>query len=129
MNPFLKTMNELEADGVDFHPIFTTPPDCQIIQSNTKEEFEYFDIAVPRTAYTFWKMVDGEKQYIILDDKKQESANKSYEFRFGDKVLYVSPQNPDVKTPCIFIRDDNGKAVIIFQNAEWVARANYDYLM
>lgn len=49
-------------------------------------------------------------------------------FEFGDKLVYTSPQNSDLKTPCIFLRDDNGKAVVMFSHAEWVARVNYSYL-
>lgn len=47
--------------------------------------------------------------------------------RFGDILLYRSPVDGH-KTPCVYIRDDNGKAVIIFAHAEWVARVNYKTL-
>lgn len=49
-------------------------------------------------------------------------------FSFGDRLIYTSPQNPELKTRCAFIRDDNGKAVVMFINAEWAARVNYCYL-
>lgn len=39
-------------------------------------------------------------------------------FEFGDKLVYTSPQNSDLKTLCIFLRDDNGKAVVMFSHAE-----------
>lgn len=50
------------------------------------------------------------------------------DYKFGDKLFYSSPLRKDLRTECIFIRDDNGKAVIMFGNAEWVARANYNLL-
>lgn len=46
-------------------------------------------------------------------------------FEFGDKLIYTSPQKSDLKTPCVFLRDDNGKAVVMFSHAEWAARVNY----
>ena len=118
-NQILKKMNILKADGVDFHPIFTRPPDCEIIQSCTKEELENPNILIPRSDYTFWKMVDGVKYYILPYKKMMPN------YKFGDKIIYVSPQDSELGTPCIFIRDDNGKAVVLFENAEWVARVNY----
>lgn len=49
-------------------------------------------------------------------------------FNFGDKLLYNSPVKNGLQTECIFIRDDNGKAVVMFPSAEWAARVNYKYL-
>ena len=52
-------------------------------------------------------------------------------FKFGDRLLYTSPQDSNLRTDCVFIRDDNGRAVIFFAHAEWAARVNYhqlDYL-
>jgi len=46
-------------------------------------------------------------------------------FKFGDKLLYTSPQGRNLRTMCIFVRDDNGKAVVFFAHAEWAARVNY----
>lgn len=53
---------------------------------------------------------------------------KSNDCFYGDKMKYISPYAQGLETPCIFIRDDDGKAVVIFQNAEWVARVNYNLL-
>ena len=50
------------------------------------------------------------------------------DYKFGDMLLYVSPMIENLETPCVFIRDDNGKAVIMFRNAEWSARVNYRFL-
>jgi len=51
-----------------------------------------------------------------------------HDYHFGDKVVYISPMVQGLETPCIFVRDDDGKAVVIFQHAEWVARVNYRLL-
>ena len=40
----------LGADGIDFHSIIATPPNCEIIDSFTKEEF-LKGVAYPRTGY------------------------------------------------------------------------------
>lgn len=49
-------------------------------------------------------------------------------YKFGDKLKYISPMIDNFKTPCVYLRDDNGKAVIMFRNAEWCARVNYRHL-
>lgn len=48
-------------------------------------------------------------------------------YKFGDLLYYTSPQKP-LRTRCVFVRDDDGKAVILFEHAEFVARVNYVYL-
>lgn len=130
MNFYLEKMIELGADGVDFHAFVAKPPNCYISQSNTKEDFMNGDIGTPRSGYTFWKRENGEKKYIYHErnggNEVVEPIQKS--FAFGDKIIFTSPQNPGLQTPCVFIRDDDGKAVIIFENAEWVARVNYRFL-
>ena len=50
------------------------------------------------------------------------------DYYFGQRLDYESPQIDGLRSLCVFVRDDNGKAVVIFQNAEWVARINYRYL-
>lgn len=54
----------LGADGIDFHSIIAMPPNCEIISSFTKEEF-LKGVAYPRTSYTFWKLIDGHKFYLV----------------------------------------------------------------
>lgn len=54
----------LGADGIDFHSIISNPPNCEIIDSFTKEEFLNM-VMYPRTGYTFWKLIDGHKFYLI----------------------------------------------------------------
>lgn len=53
---------------------------------------------------------------------------KSYPYQFGDKLMYLSPKVEGLETPCVFIRDDQGQAVIFFKHAEWAARVNYRFL-
>lgn len=53
---------------------------------------------------------------------------KSIDCCYGDNMKYISSYAQRPETPCIFIRDDDSKAVVIFQNAEWVARVSYNLL-
>ena len=47
---------------------------------------------------------------------------------FGAPLYYNSPKVPDLKTPCVYIRKDKDRAVVIFNNAEKVARVDYNQL-
>lgn len=65
MNDFyLKKLEEWEADGIDFMSI-----NCfndkfpNVIASYTKEELKEVK-TFPRTAYKFWKIMNGKKFYI-----------------------------------------------------------------
>lgn len=67
MDYILKQMDDLNADGVDFHPIMLKTdigtPNMTILKSYTKNEFlnvNYY----PKSCYTFWRMINGQKQYI-----------------------------------------------------------------
>lgn len=62
-NPYLKRMVELDADGIDFVPFMFDLRVAPIICSYTKDEFRNV-IAIPKTCYRYWKMVDGEKKII-----------------------------------------------------------------
>ena len=56
------------ADGVDFHSIGYHPEKGDPILpggSYTKEEF-FKAKTYPRSGYTFWKLINGEKYYISL---------------------------------------------------------------
>ena len=56
------------ADGVAFHSIGCHPEKADPIlpgESYTKEEF-FKAKTYPRSGYTFWKMINGEKYYISL---------------------------------------------------------------
>ena len=56
------------ADGVDFHNIGCCPEKGDPILpggSYTKEEF-FKAKTYPRSGYTFWKLINGEKYYISL---------------------------------------------------------------
>lgn len=57
-----------------------------------------------------------------------ETNGKLHGLYFGAPLYYQSPSYSYVKTPCIFIRDDGGKAVVIFRDAERVDRVEYDRL-
>ena len=48
-------------------------------------------------------------------------------YKFGDLLYYTSPQKPH-RTRCVYVREDAGKAVVLFKHAEFVARVNYVYL-
>lgn len=48
--------------------------------------------------------------------------------RFGERLNYRSLIHPMLKTECVFIRHENGRAVIMFAHAERVARVNYEQL-
>lgn len=49
-------------------------------------------------------------------------------YKFGDMLTYTSPTNNELQTPCVFVRDDREKAVILISYAEWVARVPYSSL-
>lgn len=68
MDYILDKMNELNADGIDFVPISVALLRhdyclCEVIESYTKEEWVKGDRSYPKTAYLFWKMIDGKKEY------------------------------------------------------------------
>ena len=57
------------ADGVDFHNIGGHPEKGDPIlpgESYTKEEF-FKAKSYPKSGYTFWKIINGEKYYANLD--------------------------------------------------------------
>lgn len=59
----LEKMLELDADGIEFIPIFSNDNFVKIIESYTREEYEKVRY-VPKTGYRFYKIVDGKKTYI-----------------------------------------------------------------
>ena len=63
----LKEMEERDADGVDFVPVFTNPDNIlhqKIIKTYTKEQWLASDGAYPKSGRLYWKMVSGKKKYI-----------------------------------------------------------------
>lgn len=46
---------------------------------------------------------------------------------FGARLLYRSPIDGH-KTPCVYIREDGDRAVVIFRIAEKVARVDHECL-
>lgn len=63
----------------------------------------------------FVKYVLDRIGYSAGSDKEVPSLN------FGDKIFYTSPMNGKT-TPCVFLREECGKIVVMFKNAEWAAR-------
>lgn len=63
MDYILEEMNKVDADGVDFVPIWVGEGLPPIICSYTKEEWQNVE-AYPKSNRMYWKMVDGEKKYI-----------------------------------------------------------------
>lgn len=62
------------ADGVDFHSIGHHPEKGDPIlpgESYTKEEF-FKAKSYPRSDYTFWKLINGEKYYISLEQPPEK---------------------------------------------------------
>lgn len=47
-------------------------------------------------------------------------------YNFGDKIYYNSPVKQGLSTECVFIREDNGKAIIMFPHAERTAIVCYE---
>ena len=112
----------LGADGIDFHSIITTPPNCEIIDSFTKEEF-LKGVAYPRTGYTFWKNIEGHKFYLCtaptINVKKPHkvfvSANVEYvmgHLRYGHYEGEI--EIPDIEwdafqaNPKQWLKDNDG---------------------
>ena len=66
------------ADGVDFHNIGYCPEKGDPILpggSYTKEEF-FKAKTYPRSGYTFWKLINGEKYYISLTQPPKKLLHK-----------------------------------------------------
>lgn len=64
MDYILEEMNKVDADGVDFVPLWFDerfPP--PVICSYTKEEWHHVK-AYPKSNRMYWKMIEGRKQYI-----------------------------------------------------------------
>ena len=58
------------ADGVDFYPICQDPRKNPVVvlQSNTKEDILERKVGYPKSAYSFWKKINGKKYYISLEN-------------------------------------------------------------
>ena len=75
------------ADGVDFHIVGRHPEKGDPIypgESYTKEEF-FKAKAYPRSGYTFWKMINGEKYYISL----AQPPKKNHKVAIAANLEYV----------------------------------------
>lgn len=62
-NYYWDKMIELDADGIDFMPIWFGGGLPPILKSYTRREFQNVQV-IPKTNYRYWKLVDGQKVYI-----------------------------------------------------------------
>lgn len=64
-NYIVEEMDKVNADGVDFVPIFTTKDTLNkiIYMSKTRQEM-IEDPGCPRTGRLYWKIVEGQKIYL-----------------------------------------------------------------
>jgi hypothetical protein len=92
----LEAMERLGADGIDFVPIFSKSEVCTIYASYTKEQFATVTL-YPRSAYRFWKMIDGKKVYI--DYKTGEPMN------FETEVAISTPETVIVSDEKVSTRE------------------------
>ena len=79
------------ADGVDFHMTGRHPEKGDPIypdESYTKEEF-FKAKSYPRSDYTFWKLINGEKYYISLTQppKKVHKVSITADLEYVDGYL------------------------------------------
>lgn len=56
-------MDRLDADGIDFVPIFSNMDNGTIYASYTRAEFANVE-SYPRSNYRFWKLIGGHRVYI-----------------------------------------------------------------
>ena len=70
-NRWSQRFDVLEADGIDFVSWPQDPTQGEIYASYTKEDFLMLeDYNYPRSAYVFWKMVFGQKCYLVENKQK-----------------------------------------------------------
>lgn len=62
MDFIIEEMDKLNADGVDFVPIWCGKEPAPIIESYTREEMIVAKY-IPKTNRKYWKMKDGRKEY------------------------------------------------------------------
>ena len=93
---------EIGADGVDFVPFIAKPWDIKTIyDSKTKEEI-LAGAAYPRSNYFFWKMVNGEKQYIIEEKYRRKPGEVSVHFERTPIFMVIDTYTD---TPAIIVKD------------------------
>ncbi len=74
MNYYLEEVINFDADGIDFVPIGEYNKKFpKVIESYTREQLKE-QVCFPRTCYLFYKIVNGQKEYLgdreIIDDQK-----------------------------------------------------------
>jgi hypothetical protein len=71
-------------------------------------------------------MVKTEKGIAYV--KYRYLSPREREWQFGDMMVYKSPMREELETPCVFLRYEGDKAVVMFKNAESCARVDKDKL-
>ena len=89
------------ADGVDFHMIGRHPEKGDPIYPNesyTKEEF-FKAKSYPKSDYTFWKLINGEKYYISLAQppKKIHKVSITADLEYVDGHLRYGHKEGTIK--------------------------------
>ena len=93
---------ETGANGVDFVPLTAKPWDVKTVyESRTKQEM-LAGVAYPRSNYFFWKIVDGEKQYIVEEKNKRKPGEVPVHFERTPIFMVIDTHN-DV--PVIVVKD------------------------
>lgn len=71
----LREMEERDADGVDFVPIWLDTSFSPVLKSYTKQEWMDSDRSYPKTNRMYWRIENGQKVYInpnVTIYKKEE---------------------------------------------------------
>jgi hypothetical protein len=93
---------ETGADGVDFVPLIAKPWDIKTVyDSKTKEEI-LAGAAYPRSNCFFWKIVDGEKQYIVEEKDKRKPGEVPVHFERTPIFMVIDTYTD---TPAIVVKD------------------------
>ena len=72
------------------------------------------------------------KKALVKTDKDMRYVPYRYlsprnkELKFGDMLVYKSPIREALSTPCVFLRYEKDRAVVMFENAESCARVDKD---
>ena len=59
---------------------------------------------------------------------KKEKRVNYMDFKFGDKLYFSSPKTNGETKPCVFLRDWNGVANVVFQDDEHSYYVGYEFL-
>ena len=93
---------ETGADGVDFVPLTAKPWDVKTVYKSCTKQEMLAGVAYPRSNYFFWKIVDGEKQYIIEEKNKRKPGEVPVHFE-RTPIFMVIDTHSDA--PVIVVKD------------------------